>query len=129
MYKTTDVFSKIEQMFCAEQAAEYQRGKLVPFYHNPDKKIKLFHGDALLLLKRVPDNCIDMIFADPPYFGNQSGLIMRRNDGHADTFDTQKATWAYSKSLNYQFKFHYTWLKEAQRILKEGSTIWIRGNI
>jgi DNA modification methylase len=68
-----------------------------------------------------------MIFADPPYFGNQSGLIIKRNDGHADTFDTQKATWAYSKSINYQFEFHYTWLKEAQRILKKGSTIWVTG--
>ncbi len=24
-------------------------------------------------------------------FGNQSGLIIKRNDGHADTFDTNKA--------------------------------------
>jgi DNA modification methylase len=68
-----------------------------------------------------------MIFADPPYFGNQSGLIIKRNDGHADTFDTQKATWAYSKSINYQFEFHYTWLKEAQRILKKGATVWVTG--
>ncbi len=127
MYKTNDVFSKIDKMFCAEQEAEYQQGKLAPFYYSPDKKIKLFHGDSLSILKKAPDSCIDMIFADPPYFGNQSGLIIKRNDGHADTFDTQKAIWAYSKSLNYQFEFHYAWLKEAQRILKDGSTIWITG--
>jgi DNA modification methylase len=114
-------------MFCAEQEAEYQQGKLVPFYYSPDKKIKLFQGDSLSILKKAPDNCIDMIFADPPYFGNQSGLILKRNDGHAETFDTKKAQWAYSKSINYQFEFHYTWLKEAQRILKDGSTIWITG--
>jgi DNA modification methylase len=127
MYQTTCIFSKIDKMFCAEQEAEYQEGKLVPFYYSPDKKIKLFQGDSLSILKKAPDNCIDMIFADPPYFGNQSGLIIKRNDGHADTFDTQKAQWAYSKSLNYQFEFHYTWLKEAQRILKKGATIWVTG--
>lgn len=127
MYKTNDVFSKIDKMFCAEQEAEYQQRKIVPFYHNPDKKIKLFQGDSLSILKKAPDSCIDMIFADPPYFGNQSGLVIKRNDGHADTFDTQKAKWAYSKSINYQFEFHYTWLKEAQRILKKGSTIWVTG--
>jgi DNA modification methylase len=99
----------------------------IPFYYNPEKKIKLFQGDALAILKKVPDNCIDMIFADPPYFGNQSGLIIKRNDSHAETFDTQKAQWAYSKSLVYQFEFHYTWLREAQRILKEGSTTWVTG--
>jgi site-specific DNA-methyltransferase (adenine-specific) len=105
----------------------YGLEKLIPFYYNPEKEIKIFQGDTLSILKKVPDNCIDMVFADPPYFGNQSGLIIKRNDGHADTFDTQKAQWAYSKSLNYQFEFHYTWLKEAQRTLKEGSTIWVTG--
>lgn len=127
VYNVIEAFEKIEEILCAEQQAEYGKKKIIPFYYNPEKKIKLFHGDALSLLKKVPDSCIDMIFADPPYFGNQSGLIIKRNDGHADTFDTQKAQWAYSKSINYQFEFHYTWLKEAQRILKDGSTIWITG--
>jgi len=127
MYQKKDIFSRIDKLLCAEQQQGYEQEKLIPFYYNPEKKIKLFEGDALLILKKIPDSCIDMIFADPPYFGNQSGLIIRRTDGHADTFDTQKAQWAYSKSLNYQFEFHYTWIKEAQRILKKGSTIWITG--
>lgn len=127
MYQIRGIFGKIDKLLCAEQQVEYGQGKVVPFYYNSEKKIKLFQGDALLILKKIPDSCIDMIFADPPYFGNQSGLIIRRNDGHADTFDTRKAQWAYSKSLNYQFEFHYTWLREAQRILKEGSTIWVTG--
>lgn len=98
-----------------------------PFYYNLEKNIKLFQGDALTVLKNIPNNSIDMVFADPPYFGNQSGLVIKKHDGHADTFNTQKAQWAYSKSLRYQFNFHYAWLKEAQRILKEGSTIWVTG--
>lgn len=98
-----------------------------PYYHNPEKNIKVFNEDSLVFLKEIPDRSVDMVFADPPYFGNQSGLIIRRKDGHADTFDTQKAKFAYSKSLQYQFEFHHTWLKEAQRILKDGSTIWITG--
>lgn len=101
--------------------------KITPFFYNRAKQIKLFQGDALNILKKVPDNCIDMIFADPPYFGNQSGLIIKRTDGHANSFDTQKAQWAYSRSLNYQFWFHRTWLKEAKRILKEGCTVWVTG--
>ncbi|MBA7511974.1 Modification methylase DpnIIB [subsurface metagenome] len=128
IYKTNNIFKSIDRIiYCAEEQARYGAEKIVPFYYNPKNKIKLFHGDALTLLKRIPDNCIDMIFADPPYFGNQSGLIIKRSDGHAETFDTQKAQWAYSKPLEYQFKFHRTWLKEAQRILKDGSTIWITG--
>lgn len=96
-------------------------------FEDSEKNIYLYKADCSSILAQIPENSIDMIFADPPYFGNQSGLIIERNDGHADTFDTLKARWAYSRSLDYQFKFHYTWLKEAQRILKEGSTIWITG--
>jgi site-specific DNA-methyltransferase (adenine-specific) len=127
MHNVSYTFERIENMLCREQGAEYGKVKIIPFHYDPEKKIKLFHGDSLSILQKIPDSCIDMIFADPPYFGNQSGLIIKRNDGHADTFDTQKAQWAYSKSLTYQFEFHYKWLKEAQRILKEGSTIWITG--
>lgn len=116
-----------ETLICAEESTTYDVRKIEPFFYDPLKKIKLYRGDALELLKKIPDKSIDLIFADPPYFGNQSGLIIKRNDGHANTFDTQKARWAYSKSLSYQFDFHYTWLKEAQRILKDGSTIWVTG--
>ncbi len=99
----------------------------MPYYFDKINQIKLYNENSLEILKEVPSESIDMVFADPPYFGNQSGLKINRTDGHAQTFDTQKAHWAYSKSLQYQFKFHYTWLKEAQRILKKGSTIWVTG--
>lgn len=122
-----DTCKNFETLISAEESTPYGKKKIEPFYYDPLKKIKLYNGDALELLKEIPDKCIDLIFADPPYFGNQSGLIIKRNDGHAETFDTQKAKWAYSKSLSYQFEFHYSWLREAQRILKDGSTIWITG--
>lgn len=128
MVEMKNIFENFEKLVCAESLAPYgEKQKITPFFYDPHKKVKLYNGDALELLKRIPDKCIDLIFADPPYFGNQSGLVMKRTDGHAETFDTQKAKWAYSRSLSYQFEFHYTWLKEAQRILKDGSTIWITG--
>lgn len=98
-----------------------------PYFRDCQRGSILFNGDCCNILKGIPDNSIDMIFADPPYFGNQSGLIIKRNDGHGEFFDTQKAIWAYSKPLKEQFEFHNSWLKEAQRILKKGSTIWVTG--
>ena len=122
------IFENFERLICAEETTAYSREEeITAFFYDSQKKVKLYNADSLSLLKRIPDKCIDLIFADPPYFGNQSGLIIKRNDGHAETFDTQKAKWAYSKSLSYQFEFHYEWLKEAQRILKDGATIWITG--
>lgn len=123
-----NIFETFEKLICAEELFSYgEKQKITPFFYDHQKRVKLYNGDAIPLLKKIPDKCIDLIFADPPYFGNQSRLIIKRTDGHAETFDTQKAKWAYSKSLSYQFEFHYAWLKDAQRILKDGSTIWITG--
>ena len=127
MTKKINILESLESNICAENDADYSSQVLQPFYFNPKRKTKIYCGDALDILKHFPDKCIDMIFADPPYFGNQSGLIIKRTDGHEETFDTQKAQWAYSKPLAEQFQFHYSWIKEAQRILKDGSTIWISG--
>ena len=97
------------------------------YYNNLKDRVRLYHGDSIELLKCIPDESIDMIFADPPYFGNQSGLKINRNDGHSKNFNTCKASWAYSKDLSYQFDFHLSWLLQAKRILRKGSTIWITG--
>lgn len=114
-------------IFCAETAEDYAHQKPTSFYYNRERKIKLYNGDCLSILKMAPDNCVDMIFADPPYFGNQTGLVINRNDGHAASFNTCKAAWAYSKSIQDQFEFHHAWLTESRRILKKGSTIWVTG--
>ncbi len=90
-------------------------------------QIWLYKGDALNLLEYVPDKSVDMIFADPPYFGNQSGAKMNRTDNTPNPFTTDKAKWARKKSIRDQLAFHYHWLSHAQRILKDGSTIWVSG--
>lgn len=37
-----------------------------PFYEKP--RFKLYHADCLDILYSLPENSVDMIFADPPYF-------------------------------------------------------------
>jgi site-specific DNA-methyltransferase (adenine-specific) len=89
---------------------------------------RIYCVDALEFLKEIPDESIDMIFADPPYFGGQKGNIIQRTDGYAgNRFYTNKAKWAFGKDLQFQLSFAYDWLKECQRILKTGTTIWVTG--
>ena len=92
-YNNSYVFNNLDKILCSEKKVGYVEKKLTPFYYNHEKRIKVFNDDSLHLLKKIPDSCIDMIFADPPYFGNQSGLIIKRTNGHTETFDTQKAGW------------------------------------
>ena len=101
--------------------------KVKPFFKSENSTVSVYNEDCLGFLSELPDESVDMIFADPPYFGNQSGLVINRNDNHKKSFDTCKADWAFSKSLSYQFEFHNRWLKNAQRILKKGSTIFVTG--
>ena len=41
---------------------------------NKTKSVKLFLGDSLELLKKIPAESIDMIFADPPYNLSNGGF-------------------------------------------------------
>jgi site-specific DNA-methyltransferase (adenine-specific) len=80
-------------------------------------------GDALKVLKNIPDNSIDLVFADPPY-------NMSKKNGLA---------WKYSKHVTMQedwdmftkdefFKFNCDWIKECLRVLKHGGSLWISGS-
>lgn len=39
-----------------------------PFYYDFENKIKLYNLDTFSFLPHIPDNCVDLIFADPPLY-------------------------------------------------------------
>jgi site-specific DNA-methyltransferase (adenine-specific) len=44
-------------------------------YYYEDRDFKLIHGDSLKVLKNLKPKSIDMIFADPPYFLSDDGIL------------------------------------------------------
>lgn len=88
-----------------------------------DKKFNLYLGDSLKILQEIPDNSIDMIFADPPYFLS-SGTFTCQN---GKMVSVKKGDWDLTNGLKKDFEFHLAWTKECRRILKPGGTIWISG--
>ena len=94
--------------------------------HTNSKKVAIYNDDCVSIMRNMADESIDMIFADPPYYGNQSGSTISRTDG-SPSFSTDKASWARKRATSKQLNFHYEWLAESQRILKEGGTIWVTG--
>lgn len=84
---------------------------------------KLILGDALKVLKKIPSESVDLVFADPPYnISKKKGL-----------------GWKYSKHVTMQeewdmfskddfFKFNKEWLAECFRVLKHGGSLWISGS-
>lgn len=83
----------------------------------------LYKNDCLKILKQLPENSIDMIFADPPYFLS-SGSFTCQN---GKMVSVKKGDWDLSNGTKKNFEFHLEWIKECRRVLKPNGTIWISG--
>lgn len=83
----------------------------------------LYHGDSLEILKQLPENSIDMIFADPPYNLSNGGFTV-----HAGRrVSVNKGDWDKSNGFDKDLQFHIDWISQCRRILKPQGTIWITG--
>lgn len=94
---------------------------------------EIIKGNSIEVLRQFPDNCIDCIFADPPYFmqstTNSSGKEKKlmRADG---TGEFKGCDDAWDKYENYEEydRFCNEWLKECKRVLRDDGTIWVIGS-
>ena len=86
-------------------------------------RFKLYQADTLKFLKEIPENSIDMIFADPPYFLS-SGTFTCQN---GKMVSVKKGDWDLSNGTEKNFEFHVEWIKACRRVLKPNGTIWISG--
>ena len=83
----------------------------------------LYHGDSLALLNQLPENSIDMIFADPPYLLSNGGFTV-----HAGKrVSVDKGDWDKSNGIKQDFNFHLEWIQACRRVLKPNGTIWVSG--
>lgn len=92
-----------------------------PYYQKQD--FTLYQSNCLEVLKEIPENSIDMIFADPPYFLS-SGSFTCQN---GKMVSVKKGDWDLSNGTKKNFEFHLNWLKAYKKALKPNGTIWISG--
>lgn len=93
------------------------------YYEQED--FKLFHGDALLLLKKIEPQSIDMIFADPPYFLSGDGITC----SGGKMVSVNKGKWDEKISIKEKHQFNKKWIRECKKVLKDDGTIWISGTM
>jgi site-specific DNA-methyltransferase (adenine-specific) len=83
----------------------------------------LYNDDSLKILAQLPENSVDMIFADPPYNLSNGGFTV-----HAGRMvSVNKGSWDASKGFKDDYDFHYKWLEAAKRVLKPGGSLWVSG--
>jgi len=92
-----------------------------PYYEKPH--FKLYLDDCLNVLNELPEESIEMIFADPPYFLS-NGTFTCQNGKRVSV---KKGEWDLSNGLKENFNFHLEWIKACRRVLKPNGTIWISG--
>jgi len=76
------------------------------FYQHPNGK--LWQGDSIEWLKTLPNESVDLVFADPPY-------------------NIKKADWDTFESQEEYIKFSMKWIEQAARVLKPTGTLFICG--
>src|SRR3989344_113863 len=84
---------------------------------------KIIFGDALKVLKSIPDNSIDLVFADPPYNMSKKNGLAWKYSKHI----TMQESWDIFSKEEY-FKFNKEWLSECFRVLKHGGSLWVSGS-
>jgi len=88
-----------------------------------EKNVRLYNGDVVETLNALPDECIDLIFADPPYNLSNGGFTC-----HAGKrVSVNKGKWDKSKGVEENFDFHYKWIEACKRVLKPNGSLWISG--
>ena len=85
----------------------------------------ILQGDCVTEMARLPDNSVDMIFADPPYNLQLGGDLFRPEGSRVDAVDDE---WDKFESLTAYDNFTREWLEQARRILKDHGTIWVIGS-
>ncbi|HLF02747.1 MAG TPA: DNA methyltransferase [Anaerolineales bacterium] len=85
---------------------------------------KILSGDCISLLETLPENSVDLIFADPPYNLQLQNELWRPNMTKVDAVDDE---WDQFGSLTEYDTFTRKWLAACRRILKGTGTLWVIG--
>ena len=79
-----------------------------PKYHLDNPSTDIYVGDNREVLSNLPEESVDLIFADPPF-----------------NWDFDYGKWADNLPREKYLRFTYEWLDACVRVLAQNGSIWI----
>jgi len=86
---------------------------------------QILQGNCIEVLNALPENSVDLVFADPPYNLQLQQDLYRPNLSKVDAVNNK---WDKFSSFAAYDEFTSEWLGAARRVLKENGTIWVIGS-
>ena len=84
----------------------------------------ILSGDCIEVMQSLPAGSADMVFADPPYFLQLEGDLLRPNNTRVDGVDDD---WDKFADFADYDRFTRDWLSAARHVLKDDGTLWVIG--
>ena len=82
-------------------------------------------GNCIEFMNTLPEACVDMVFADPPYNLQLANELHRPNQSKVDAVNDD---WDQFESFAAYDHFTRDWLSAARRVLKPDGTLWVIGS-
>lgn len=86
---------------------------------------RIYKGDCIAEMEKLPAGSVDMIFADPPYNLQLAADLHRPDQSKVDAVDDE---WDKFSDFAAYDAFTRAWLLAARRVLKPNGTMWVIGS-
>ncbi|MGI8567829.1 MAG: site-specific DNA-methyltransferase [Methylocella sp.] len=86
---------------------------------------EIINGDCIEAMARLPPECVDLVFADPPYNLQLESRLSRPDQSRVDGVDDD---WDKFASFSDYDNFTRAWLIAVRRVMKQDATIFVIGS-
>lgn len=88
-----------------------------------ETRVAIYQTECVSGMLLMPEDSVDIIFADPPYFLSNGGITCQA--GRMVSVD--KGKWDKSPGVEQMHEWNKEWLSACQRCLTKDGTIWVSG--
>ncbi len=91
----------------------------------PQSSARIFVGNCVAEMTKIPAASVDLVFADPPYNLQLLGDLKRPDDSRVDAVNDD---WDKFASFEAYDDFTRAWLMACRRVMKPSATLWVIGS-